>query len=186
MRKLFEKTILPVHHLLSGRNILPHLRNAQKNEWLSSQDLVALQTRRLRQLLLHAYQNSPFYRQRFLQTGLTPDDIQNSSDLARLPALSKDELRANTDSLIAANYRRSDLIARSTGGSTGVPTKFDYDRASWDSRVAAGYLIYTWAGWDFGVRRAILSGSPIERAVYSSIRGRLKTFLFREIFLDTR
>jgi len=129
VRKLFEKTILTVHPLLSGRNILPHLRRAQENEWLSSQDLVALQTRRLRQLLLHASQNVPFYRQRFLQTGLTPDDIQDSSDLAQLPALTKDELRANIDSLIADNYHRSDLIARSTGGSTGVPTKFYYDRA---------------------------------------------------------
>jgi phenylacetate-CoA ligase len=185
MRKLFEKAILPLHHLLSGRNILPHLRQAQENEWLSAHDLVALQTRRLRQLLAHAYQNVPFYQQRFLEADLTPDDVHNASDLVQLPPLTKDELRSNSETLIAANYRRSDLIARSTGGSTGVPTEFYYDRASWDSRVAAGYLIYTWAGWDFGIRRAILSGSPIERAVYSSIRGRLKTLLFREMFLDT-
>jgi phenylacetate-CoA ligase len=46
-------------------------------------------------------------------------------------------------------------------------------------------MAYRWAGWDFGVRRAILSGSPIEKKVFSSFRGKLKAIAFREIFLDT-
>lgn len=185
MSRFFENVILPAHRLLSGRDILPHFRAAQARQWLSHAELTDLQARALGRLLAHAHENVPFYRRRFSQADLSPDQIQGVENLAQLPPLTKEELRNNRDDLIARNYRRKSLVARSTGGSTGVPTSFYYDRASWDSRVGAKYSAYTWAGWDFGSRTAIMAGSPIDKAVFLSLRGKLKSALFREIFLDT-
>lgn len=185
MSRFFETVVLPVHRLLSGRNILPYFRAAQAHQWLSYPDLIALQTDDLRRLLAHACENVPFYRQRFSRAGITPNDIRGAQDLILLPPLTKSQVRQNVADLVAANYRRKDLVPRATGGSTGIPIAFFYDRCSWDSRVGAKYAAYSWAGWDFGVRTALLAGSPIDKAVFLSLRGRMKSTLFRELVLDT-
>jgi len=45
---------------------------------------------RLREIVQHAYANSPATRQRFDDAGLKPEDIQTISDLEKLPVLAKD------------------------------------------------------------------------------------------------
>ena len=185
MSKIFQSVVLPLHRLLSGRNILPYFKAAQVNQWLSHDRLVRIQSDGIRRLMAHAAAQVPFYQKRFSQTGITPEDIRRADDLNRIPPLTKGQLRRHREDLIAVNFRRKDLVARSTGGSTGVPTSFFYDRGSWDARVGAKYSAYTWAGWDFPMPTAILSGSPIDKAVFLSLRGKLKSALFHELVLDT-
>ncbi len=52
-----------------------------------------LQERKLRKQLAYNYQNSAFYRQKFDQVGLRPEDIRTLEDLVRLPFTTKEELR---------------------------------------------------------------------------------------------
>ena len=49
----------------------------------------------LQRLLRYAYENAPFYRQRFDQAGLTPDGIKSPEDMQKLPILTRDDIRAN-------------------------------------------------------------------------------------------
>jgi len=44
----------------------------------------------LRQILRHAYDTVPFYRQRFDEVGLHPRDVRSFEDYARLPVLTAD------------------------------------------------------------------------------------------------
>ncbi len=185
MNRLYQKFLFPAHRLFLGRNILPHFFATQSQQWLSRSALLDLQNQRLCRLLTHAIKNVPYYRQKFPRTGLPLNHTFGPKQLACLPVLTKTELRGNLDDLMASNFSRKDLVTRSTGGSTGVPTVFFYDRNSWDSRVAAKYAAFSWAGWDFGVRTGILAGSPIDRAVFGSMLGKLKSALFRELVLDT-
>ena len=55
---------------------------------------------------------------------LTPGDVRTADDLAKLPPLSKDTVRANKDSLTATNFPRSRLLPGTTGGSTGEPLQY--------------------------------------------------------------
>ncbi len=50
--------------------------------------------RRLKMVLRHAYRRLPFYRRRFHEAGLTPEDIRTPTDLARLPLLTKGQVLA--------------------------------------------------------------------------------------------
>ncbi len=50
------------------------------------------QDKRVCELAKKAYE-LPFYRERFEEAGVTPDDIKEAKDLAKLPLLTKDELR---------------------------------------------------------------------------------------------
>ena len=45
-------------------------------ETASRDEIAALQLRRLQWSLRHAYDNSPFYHQRFAQHGVHPDDLK--------------------------------------------------------------------------------------------------------------
>ena len=81
--------------------------------------VMRLQRIRLRKLMRRAYR-IPFYRERFDAAGVRPGDIRTAADLAKLPVLTKDELREwmNRERNNPA-YR--DWIVDTTSGSTGKP-----------------------------------------------------------------
>ncbi len=77
-----------------------------KHEYLAQGQLRQIQAEKLQRLVAHAYENVPFYRDRFQAAGLTPQDIHGPEDLRRLPALSKQDVAANfPDRIIARGTR---------------------------------------------------------------------------------
>ena len=56
-------------------------------------ELRALQLKRLKATLQHAYRNSPAYRAKFEAAGVHPDDCQALGDLAKFPFTTKKDLR---------------------------------------------------------------------------------------------
>ena len=82
-----------------------------------------LQNKRVHKLMKKAYE-IPFYRQRFDEHHLTPDDFHCREDLVKFPVLTKDELRTWMKELYDANPKtRDDWDATSTSGSTGIPLR---------------------------------------------------------------
>lgn len=74
--------------------------------------LRALQQRRLRTIVSHAWKHVPFYRLAMEQRGLTPADFRRPEDLKKLPLISNEDMRENpsvfhSDSL---NYKTDMLI----------------------------------------------------------------------------
>lgn len=64
-------------------------------ETLPREALEALQLKRLQQTVERVYATVPFYRKKFQEAGVTPDDIKSLEDLKRLPFTTKDDLREN-------------------------------------------------------------------------------------------
>src|SRR6185295_4149005 len=62
-------------------------------EIASRDEIAALQTRRLRWTLRHAYANVPHYRKKFDEAGVRPDDFRRLDDLTKFPFTTKDDLR---------------------------------------------------------------------------------------------
>ena len=54
-------------------------------ETLPREALAAIQLRRLRTTLERVYAAVPFYRNRFQEAGITPNDIRTLEDLQQLP-----------------------------------------------------------------------------------------------------
>lgn len=81
------------------------------------------QNKKVHQLMTAAY-GIPFYRQRFDENHLTPDDFHCSEDLAKFPVLTKAELREWMKELHDQNpEKRDSWDETSTSGSTGIPLK---------------------------------------------------------------
>ena len=58
-------------------------------------EMKALQSLRLSQTVRHVYEHVPFYRKKFDEMGLKPENIQSIDDISKLPFTYKQDLRDN-------------------------------------------------------------------------------------------
>lgn len=164
---------------------LRYLREFERTQWLSADELRALQWRRLHALLRHAYENCPYYAARFRRVGVHPDELRDLDDLRVLPVLEKADIQREGAALLARNVPEGARIANQTGGSTGTPIRFHLSRDRKCSRAAATWRHNRWAGWDIGDRAAVLWGAPADRPA-DTLRSRLRRWLLAEpTWLDT-
>lgn len=78
-----------------------------------------IQDRRVRKLVKKAYK-IPFYKERFDNAGVKPEDIRTGTDLAKLPILTKEELRAwMKEESVKTKY--DNWFKDTTSGSSGEP-----------------------------------------------------------------
>jgi phenylacetate-CoA ligase len=84
------------------------------------------QSRRLRRLVRHSYQNVPFYRRLYDAHGVRPESIRGIEDLSRLPIIEKaDLLNVPVSERISEGSAHANLIPYRTSGSTGEPMTFN-------------------------------------------------------------
>ncbi len=113
--------------------------NLEPIEKASVDELRALQLKRLKASLTHAYDNSPVYRAKFDAAGVHPQDCQSLLDLAKFPFTTKADLRDSYPFGMFAVPR--DKLARihASSGTTGKPTVVGYtlnDIDTWSQCVA--------------------------------------------------
>ncbi len=104
-----------------GYRLGPYRRELKRTQFLSPDELLDLQLRRVKTLLAKAHSTNAFYRRRFVACGFDPRDFSRLSDLAALPILRKDEIRNELIHHLSDGYDRETVIHKRTGGSTGVP-----------------------------------------------------------------
>lgn len=166
--RLVSSVVFPVHELVKGHRTTAFRRALEKSQWWSADRIRALQSERLRVLLKHAAAHVPYYRHLFAENGFSPQDISDVADLARLPLLSKELMRAHAQELRSDTAGK--LIRLNTGGSSGQPLVFHVgiDRVSHD--VAAKWRVYRWWGVDVGDPEVVVWGSPIELGAQDRLR----------------
>jgi phenylacetate-CoA ligase len=89
-------------------------------------ELRAMQLDRLRDTLRRAYDNVPHYRHAFDRAGVSPADINDLADLARIPFTTKDDLRQNYPFGMFAVPREEVSRLHASSGTTGRPTVVGY------------------------------------------------------------
>jgi len=108
-------------------------------ERMPIEDLRSLQEDRLKSITRYVYDHSPFYRQRFNEAGVTPDDIKSLSDLPKLPFTRKIDLR-NTYPTGMFSLPKSRVVRyHVSSGTTGKPTVVGYtkdDIDTWSESLA--------------------------------------------------
>jgi len=90
-------------------------------ETMPRPELERLQMQRLKKTLQRCM-NAEFYRKRFAELGITPDDIQTLDDVRRLPFTTKEDLRENYPFGLACVPLRECTRLHSSSGTTGNPT----------------------------------------------------------------
>jgi phenylacetate-CoA ligase len=117
----------------------PRISDLDPIETASTDEITALQLRRLRATLRHAYENVPFYRDRFDAVGVAADDCRTLDDLRHFPFTTKDDLRSQYPLGMIAVPRHRLARLHASSGTTGRPTVVAYtaeDISTWSNLVA--------------------------------------------------
>jgi phenylacetate-CoA ligase len=121
-----------------------------KSEWYSRTELEAYQDERIRTTVAHAYETVPFYRKRFDERKLKPQDVRGRADLPKLPLLTRDDIRRNFDDLRSRDVSRRAMKTGHTSGTTGTPLTVGYDNDTVWMTYAVFDRHYRWAGLHMG------------------------------------
>lgn len=132
-------------------NLLCKLWQLKKNENKSRECILEIQQKKLRSILLYAYEHSNYYKTSFDNAGLNKDNIKimplsgfpttdknilinNFDDIVTVKDLTQEELRkfdkSSKDGLFKGKYH----IVHSSG-STEKPGYFVYDKQAWNSML---------------------------------------------------
>ncbi|MCK6482878.1 MAG: phenylacetate--CoA ligase family protein [Phycisphaerae bacterium] len=189
---LVRNLILPTLDRLIGRPTAAMLRELTLSQHATHDELRVLQTRKLRALLSHAHARCRGYRARIDAAAIEPA-VANLESLARLPTLSKDDIRAAMRPwLEAADDTRARRDVRTTavdhhdslcdpvvpgglhryttGGSSGEPLIFFVDRRRQAADQAARTWTRRWFGIEPGDRELYLWGAPVELRAHDRLR----------------
>lgn len=111
-------------------------------ECASRSYLTAIQSARLIQCVNNAYNNIPFYKKKFDEMGLKPDDIHSIEDLHKLPFTLKTDIRDNYPFGMFAVDKSKLTRIHASSGTTGKPTVVGYTQKDIDvwSQAAARAL----------------------------------------------
>ena len=110
----------------------------EEMETLTREQISALQLERLQTTVRHCM-NSPFYKQRFEEIGLKPEDIKSLDDIRKIPFTTKADLRDTYPFGMASVPLRECTRLHSSSGTTGTPTVILHtkkDLEEWANQVA--------------------------------------------------
>ena len=83
-----------------------HARHERTLPWWPAERLAALQDRRVRAIVAHAYATVPHYRDAMDARGLRPSGVESDADLAKLPLVHGAELSAAPDRFLSSAFAR--------------------------------------------------------------------------------
>ena len=105
----------------------------QQCETLDRDTLERLQLHRLQETVRRVVAHVPFYREKFAELGLQPDDIRSLADLRRLPFTITADLRANYPTGLLAVPYDATLRLHTSSGTTGKPKALFFSRQDVDN-----------------------------------------------------
>lgn len=103
--------------------MLKYLAELKMHQKRSRKELSEIQLKKLKKMIIHSYNNVPFYRELFIKANISPDDIKKIEDLQKLPIITKKEIQANYDKILANGTDIEQCKLINTTGSTGIPLR---------------------------------------------------------------
>jgi phenylacetate-CoA ligase len=111
----------------------------EKIECMSREEMRALQSEKLIDLVNRVYNNVEFYRRKMDEIGVKPSDIQSIDDVVKLPFTYKSDLRDHYPFGLFAVPMQKIVRLHASSGTTGKPTTVGYthnDITNWGEALA--------------------------------------------------
>ncbi|MCS3924066.1 phenylacetate--CoA ligase family protein [Methanosalsum natronophilum] len=108
-------------------------------ERLPADELRVMQEQKLKNIIKYVYQHSPFYRTKFDNAGVKPEDIKTLDDVTKLPFTYKQDLRDTYPTGMFCVPNESLVRFHVSSGTTGKPTVVGYtanDVNEWTKSLA--------------------------------------------------
>ncbi len=121
------------------KDLTPDRKELDPIEIASRDEIEALQFHRMKRSLKHAYENSPFYRKRFIEHDVHPEELKSLADIAKFPFTEKQHLRDTYPFGMFAVPQTKLVRIHGSSGTTGKPTVVGYtasDIDNWANLIA--------------------------------------------------
>jgi phenylacetate-CoA ligase len=144
-----------------GEPVAEVLHDLERSQGWPPERLRALQWERQRAIARYAFETVPWYRERWSAPGITPEDLRDPADWARLPALEKRDLQEHGAELTSTRAPRGHVKA-ATSGSSGTPVAIARGHRSWAHAHANVIRGWHWHGLDVGDPYAYFWGLALD------------------------
>jgi phenylacetate-CoA ligase len=102
-----------------------HINMLAETEKYSKDELAQYSFHRFKKLINYCYEYVPYYEKSWKNLDLNPvNDIKEPDDVARIPTLTKDDVRENYHNLFSRIARKFNPVYSHTSGTTGTPLNF--------------------------------------------------------------
>ena len=106
----------------------PNRKDLNPIEIASRDEIAALQLRRMKWSVKHAYDNVAHYKKSFDAAGVHPDDLKDLRDITKFPFTTKSDLRENFPYGMFAVPMEQIVRIHASSGTTGKPTVVGYTK----------------------------------------------------------
>lgn len=167
---LYQDVFFRTLDFLRGRRTIDRLHFLRRSQYWDRATLERWQLERLNVLLQTAREQTPYYARQLAGLSLP---LTSLDDISNLPVLSKQAIRENFGALQNSTLPRSRFVLSRTGGSTGEPMFYYWDKHGQDWNRASVYRSAEWAGVALGEKTVQMSGSHFDYSRAQSVFSRL-------------
>jgi phenylacetate-CoA ligase len=156
------------------KGILKYLKYFEYIDDLNRSDLEKRQETGLKDILIHAYENTTYYRRQFDESDFNPYDMRSKEEIMKIPILTKDIVRNHYSELAAKNIDEEQITEASTGGSTGTPMIFLRDKESIYLRKGQELYFDRWMGYRIGEKIAFFVAASHFDGTVDRLKAKIK------------
>jgi phenylacetate-CoA ligase len=139
----------------------------QQRETMSPESIKEYQLNELRAILIHSFENVPYYTELFKSINFNPEKVNSFEDINVIPYLTKDIIRRNFENLKSVKRIKGGSFSTTTSGSTGEPLKVFLDFNSFFSETAFIYYYRKKLGYLFEDKVVTFRGIGFGDKLYS-------------------
>jgi len=145
---------------------------AMQGESWTPDECADYQFKNLRAVLIQAASYCPYYERTFAKARFQPETMRSIDGFNECPHLEKREVQEHLPEFVSSQFKASNRLYITTGGSTGVPVGF-YLQQGVSRPKEQAFLETMWhrAGWIEGSRLAVIRG----HVTTSKAQGRIAT-----------
>jgi phenylacetate-coenzyme A ligase PaaK-like adenylate-forming protein len=156
-----------------------------ENLSVSRDEIVSLQKKKIKELINHAYNQTEYYKYLFDQNNIDYKSISSYEDIARIPILTKNDIKVNLESIKSNDKFGKSLFRVTSGGSTGEQAVFFKSKYFEEMSRAVWLRNNSIVDWQPHDKSVWIWGSPIENSKLSkSIIAKVAWKLNRRIILN--
>lgn len=144
--KVRAGVVLPAAYALVRDSRFALLESVLERDAWSAEQIRAHQAERLTSLFRMCREHNPYWSSKFTEFGVNPNGSDPFAELAKLPILTKDEIRANWKRMRSTHLSKSDVVHETSSGSTGMQINFYQSRHYRQLHAAMEYRSRAWMG----------------------------------------
>lgn len=146
LRKTLQSFYWHFYVLRKNPNLMQMIGELKKNQYLSADELEYLNWQKRKRIVAFAYENVPYYKERYKKYGFHPSELKKPDDFLKVPLLTRDCIKYNLEKMVAIGIDRTRLRPLGTGGTTGMPLKVYQDKNNDTLFNALSALMLSWWG----------------------------------------